>query len=282
MLVKSTEASTMLPAVMVKGFFVILTGTSILCCLVFSGYFQDATVELGPDHYAERLHPVLVKVLPAWLDMPLNTAVNIGYVIVGAAWCACTSVALMRGQLKDDDAKMFYVFNILSCFYGPIQMLRILTQVHGFGVLDQWITFPFFMWTFLWGLHICFGWSTLRNVLMTSVSISSYASVLIHPLGFEICLGIHIALAVSGALIAWNANKQAKCLKHFLLAILSCLGFVLIKLMDLHLPQYSRLFVYVSGHFLSKICDIFQIHFVNHFFLEITLSQYAKVQKKSE
>jgi hypothetical protein len=43
--------------------------------------------------------------------------------------------------------------------YGPIQLLRILTQLHRFAVLDQWFTLPFFMWVFVWGNYLTSGWN---------------------------------------------------------------------------------------------------------------------------
>ncbi|XP_052780988.1 transmembrane protein 187-like [Mya arenaria] len=275
-----SELYTMMPALMLKTFVVVLLGTALMTATVLNGHFVGAKVELGVEHYAERMHPIVAEIFPSWLTMPLNTIINIGYVIVGAAWCAYTSLALLGNQIGKNDAKMFYIFNLASCCYGPIQMLRILTHMHGFGVLDQWYTLPFFMWVFLWGVHLVRGWSAFWNILWVLVSVLSYSFVLINPIGFEICLGIHVMLAVLGALLAWNSNPQAYCLKYFILATLSCCGFVILKLLDLELPEYASIFSHISGHFLSKICDILQIHFVNCFFLEVTLASCAKKRKK--
>lgn len=276
------ELSGMVPKVMVKAFIIVLTFTVCMCVTVYKGYFKKIGVETGSVHYAEKVHPAVEKYLPSDIKMPLNSLVNIGYVFVGAAWCAYTSVMLMRNRISMKDARMFYVFNIASCCYGPIQMLRIITQFHGFAVLDQWYTLPFFMWIFIWGVNHKCGWSTLRNLLLTVASITSYSSVFYHVLGFEMCLGVHIALALTGAVLAWSANNQAHCGKYFVLALLSCLGFVVLKLLDLTLAEVAPIFKYVSGHFLSKICDIFQIHYCNHYFQEIALSAMADSKKKKE
>ena len=273
------QQEIMIPAVMMKAFVVVVLGTLLMSATVFNGHFERAKVELGLSHYAERVHPSMAELLPVAIEMPLNTLINIGYVIVGSAWCAYTSLALNSRMMSEDDARMFYIFNLASCCYGPIQMLRILTQVHGFGVLDQWYTLPIFMWVFVWGLHILRGWSTFWSLLLVTTSVFSYTLVLINPIGFEVCLAVHVLLAVAGALAAWGANSQARCGKYFILALLSCAGFVGLKVIDLDLPQYSPIFNILSGHFLSKICDVLQIHYVNHYFNTLTQSKYSKTLK---
>lgn len=278
----SLKTSRMVPGIMVNACILVIALTGVMCFVVYTGYFQTVAVELGASHYAEKVHPVARRYIPRQIHMPLNTAVNIGYVVIGAAWCAYTSVALVSNQIGIADAKMFYMFNIASCCYGPIQMLRILTQAHGFAVLDQWYTLPFFMLVFIWGLNHKHGWKTFRNLILVIVSILSYHLVFYHEIGFEICLGIHIALALLGAHMAWLVNSQAHCTRYFVLAMLSCLGFVVLKLLDLHLVSVSPVFRYVSGHFLSKICDVMQIHFVNNFFQQIAWSAMANSKKKKE
>ena len=277
-----SDSNKMVPRLMTNSFLLVFAVSAVMCFVVYTGYFQRVKVELGISHYAERVHPFVKNYIPGRINMPLNTVVNIGYVVVGAAWCAYTSVGLMMDRISQTDAKMFYVFNFASCCYGPIQMLRILTQMYGFAVLDQWYTLPFFMLVFIWGLNHKRGWNTFRNITLTLVSIFSYHLVLYHEIGFEICLGVHIALALLGANMAWSSNSEAKCAKYFVLALLSCLGFVVLKLADFYLVTLSQVFKYLSGHFLSKICDILQIHFVNHFFQQIALSTTADKKKKKE
>lgn len=265
---------------MIEIFLSVIIMTAVMCFLVYIGYFKQVKVELGHQHYAERVHSSLKLYLPDCIKMPLNTLVNCGYVVLGAAWCAVTSVAVARKEIRHSDAHMFYVFNFLGCCYGPIQALRILTQLHGFSVLDQWYTSPFFMWVFAWGLYLKFGWSSLRNIVLMILSLCSYLLVLFSDIGFEICLSAHVCLAILGAFLAWSKYPKAKCTKCFIGAIISCAGFVVLKLLDFELINCHGVFKYISGHFLSKICDIFQMHFVNAFFLAVTLVACADIKKK--
>lgn len=276
------QRKTMIPGVMIKCLCLVLLVTAAMCFTVYKGYFRKVPIESGTSHYAEKVHPFVKAYIPKGVKMPLNTLVNIGYVIVGAAWCAYTSVGLLGSHIAINDAKMFYIFNLASCCYGPIQMIRIITQIHGFGVLDQWYTLPFFMWIFIWGLNHQLGWSSLRITILTFLSILSYFAVFYHKLGFEICLGVHIALAVTGAFIGWSTQNTAPCAKYFIRASLSCSGFVALKILDLVLPKYFLVFKYVSGHFLSKICDIFQIHYCNYYFLQIAQTAMADSKKKKD
>lgn len=267
---------------MLKSILMVLAVTIGMCYVVNHGYLSSMKVELGSDHYAERVHISMKKYLPKWIKMPFNTFVNIGYVIVGAAWCAITSVALSQDKLRKTDAEMFYVFNFASCCYGPIQALRVLTQIYKFGVLDQWYTTPFFIWVFLWGLHIVHGYSLVRIIMWMSLCIGSYCLTGDYIHGFEICLSVHIFLAVFGALYSWWRVPQARCAGAFVGAIVSCAGFVILKLADLELVKHHEIFKYFSGHFISKIFDIMQIHYVNKFFLAITLAALADSKKKKE
>ena len=260
----------------------VLILTAVMCYIVNEDYFSSVKVELGKEHYAEVVMPSLKRQLPKWFKMPFNTVVNIGYVIMGAAWAGFASAAYAGKQIRETDAIHFYVFNFLSCCYGPIQLLRILTQLHGFAVLDQWYTLPFFMWVFVWGLYFSKGWSQFRALVFGLVSVISYSLTLYHTEGFEICLGIHILLAVYGAIVAWQKFPTAKVGYAFIGALISCLGFVVIKLLDHELVKFHRIFKYTSGHFISKIFDIFQIYFVNTYFLKITLVANMEQKKKAD
>ena len=129
-----------------KVFVMVSIPTIILCVIVYQGWFSKTHTDVGFQYYAEVPHEIYKMYLPKWVKMPFNTVINAGFVIVGAVWCAITSVYLEHGQLTEIDAFVMYFFNMGTVFYGPIQTLRILTQKHGFAVLDQWYTLPFFMW----------------------------------------------------------------------------------------------------------------------------------------
>ena len=273
---------TIFPRVMLKCLFAVLVLTTIMSYIVYQGHFSGVKADLGTEHYAEVILPSLKQQLPKWIKMPFNTVVNIGYVLMGASWAGFASAAFADKQIREADTVFFYVFNFLSCCYGPVQLLRILTQLHGFAILDQWYTLPFFMWVLVWGLYFDKGWSQFRALGLGILSVASYILTLYHSEGFEICLGIHISLAIYGAVIAWRKFPSSKVGPAFVGALISCLGFVVLKLLDLELVKYHIIFQYVSGHFLSKISDIFQIHFVNKYFLKVTLAAIADQKKKKE
>lgn len=268
--------------IMVNNFLLVITVTVLMCCVVYEGYLDGVKVELDDEHYAERVHISMKRFLPPWIKMPLNSIVNIGYVVVGAAWCAVTTVDLAQDKIRTIDAQMFYIFNFGSCCYGPIQTLRILTQLQGFAILDQWYTLPFFMWVFLWGMNTINCWSSTCNIIFVTSSIGSYFLALYHTRGFEICLSVHICFAFVGAFYAWSNVPQAKCRNAFIGALMSCAGFVILKLCDLELIKYHDIFKYISGHFISKIFDVLQIHFVNSFFHSITEVAYVVSKKKEK
>lgn len=272
----------MVPWIMVKALILVVTVTVLMSYLVYKGYLDGATVEIGHHHYAERVHVSMKGFLPRWIKMPFNSLVNIGYVVIGAAWCAATTVSLSEDRIRKNDAQLLYIFNLASCCYGPIQTLRILTQLKGFAILDQWYTLPFFMLVFIWGMNVVNRWSTVWNMIFMAASIGSYFLSLYYILGFEICLGVHIFFAVSGAIYAWSKVPQAKCHRSFICALLSCAGFVVLKLLDHELIRYCDIFKYISGHFISKVCDIFQVHFVNNFCFTIAAACYADSKKKEK
>lgn len=272
----------MFPLVMLKCLLAVLILTAVMSYVVYRDCFPGVKVDLGTEHYAEVTLPALKQQLPKWVKMPFNTAINIGYVLLGAAWAGFASAAFADKRIRETDTIFFYVFNFLSCCYGPIQLLRILTQLYGFAVLDQWYTLPIFMWVLVWGLYFDKGWSQSRALGLGILSTASYTLTLYHSEGFEICLGIHIILAIYGAVIAWWKFPSSKVGPAFIGASVSCSGFVILKLLDFELVKYHRIFQYVSGHFLSKIADIFQIHFVNKYFLKITIAAIADQKKKKE
>ena len=66
--------------------------------------------------------------------------------------------------------------------------------------------------------------------------------------------------------------------RHLLLALVSCSGFVGLKLLDHWLARYA-LFQCVTGHFWSKVCDVLQFHF--SFCLLTCLTERAQARKKT-
>jgi hypothetical protein len=101
------------------------------------GLFDSVFTENGIDHYAERPSLGMKELLPKWIKMPLNSGVNFGYVIMGAYWCAYTSAAFEAKRIGVIDSYVSYIFNFMAGCYGPIQLLRILTQLHRFAVLTN-------------------------------------------------------------------------------------------------------------------------------------------------
>lgn len=262
----------------------LVTSTAIYILLPFSGMlisaysglFNHVELDIGLEHYAE----------PTWLPvfnvMPLNTIINLGYVGLGLHWFWLTRTASHYGLLKDKDAALFYTLNLSCVLYGFIQLLRIVTQGVIWSVLDQWCTLPFFALLLVWGFFYQYGWSSKRAFLIMSVSLLSYMLSLFFKIGFEIALGFHIIIAVCGALMAYRQHPAQGSLTPFFLGLLSCLGFIVLKLLDHRLAELCVIFRYVSGHFLSKICDIAQIHFTNDFFLGLTLQKAADISVEKQ
>ena len=267
---------------MVKTFCVVSIVTAAMIYAIYLGYFDSVQTELGRKFYAERYSAKWRKILPPWLNMPYNTFVNFGYVILGAFYCAKTSVALEREQIQTSDSYLFYSFNIMSTFYGAIQALRILTQFHRAAVMDQWYTLPFFMWVFIWSCHLDSGIGLKGMTFWTALSLLSYLLTLIHTHGFEIALAFHIAVAVYGAITIYKKFPIEEAQGPFVWALICCVGFVVLKLVDLELPKVNQIFEKISGHFLSKIADIFQIYFVNKYFEILTEHKHSIENKKKK
>ncbi|XP_008069736.1 transmembrane protein 187 [Carlito syrichta] len=232
---------------------------------VYSGVFDGVFVEVGHEHYAE----VPVASLPAALAMPFNSLVNLAYVLLGVYWLrrdagdAGRSVGQRRaGYLKD-------VFAAMALLYGPVQWLRIWTQARPAAVLDQWLTLPIFAWPVAWCLCLDGGWRPCRLLVIEGLSLSSYGLALLHAQGFEVALGVHVAAAVGQALRTHRQSGSASSATYLALGVLSCLGFVVLKLCDHHLARW-RLFQRLTGHFWSKVCDVLQFHFAFLFLTDVT------------
>jgi len=227
-----------------------------------SGCFQRAVAETGADHYAERTDP------QSFLKMPFNALVNSGYVVVGLFWLSHAS----QFKLYLDFCTCFASLAVL---YGPIQFLRIVTQERHFALLDQWVTLPFFALAACWGFTVRFQLRRSVVAMLMLISVLSYIAHELFMYGFEIVLALHIAFAVSGAaLLLHQCGYNQFATRSFLLALLSCSGFVVLKLLDHTLVAYWP-FHMLTGHFWSKICDFMQIHYVLQFFKQIATTDKA-------
>jgi hypothetical protein len=159
----------------------------------------------------------------------------------------------------------------MAIIYSGVQFFRIATQQHLFGVLDQWYTLHMASWVFIWALSLQVNddaWLLKKLVLIHSLLCLSYpALTFIHSRGFEMVLGIHLAL-IFGAIIRLHLYSQEKDNTSFRLYLifmgtLCCTGFVLFDLLELYLASlWPSVFTIYSGHFLSRMCDALQIHFV--------------------
>ncbi|XP_077988034.1 transmembrane protein 187-like [Glandiceps talaboti] len=254
--------------VIIESFFHVVIPVTVLCMLVLRGMFDDAHTEVGYEYYAEQENPDwgFIK-LPEWLKMPANSIVNVGYCIVGIHWLY--SISKHQGRNFGNREKyMYFVFSWQAVFYGIVQYQRIATQSHRWAILDQWLTFPFFAWVTVWGSYITEGWNTRKTVVTMSLSVVIYLLNLLHPRGFDLALGVLIISAVLSVVRVHQKHNVKDNIFVFLYAVLSCAGFVGLKLSDHYLAQY-KIFQYLTGHFWSKVCDILQIHFVCRFFYNV-------------
>jgi len=148
-----------------------------------------------------------------------------------------------------------------------VQSARILTQTHRSAILDQWYTLPIFAWGTAWCLHKINGWNGVVTLAIEAFAVASYGAALRWKHGFEVALGIQIALIVYCALKVYRKFSSKEASWAFAKAIVCCAGFVGLKLLDHRLGAWSPCpFAYLSGHFWSKIADFMQIHYVCVFF----------------
>lgn len=230
-----------------------------LCiALVNTGIFDNVLVDMSYDHYAEKR----VDQLPAFLAMPFNCLVNVGYIIVGVYWLSRRVDDPHAAYTKD-------VFALMALLYGPVQWTRLATLRRAPSVLDQWLTLPIFAWVPVWCRLITHGWCARYALTVELCSVVSYALALLHECGFEVALGAHVAVAVLQAAAAQRASGDPVSLRYFINAALSCAGFVLLKLLDHELAQFW-LFQHLTGHFWSKVCDILQFHYSFCFLTHLT------------
>lgn len=276
----------------------VLFGAVIIACpVLFSNLFNDVSTDLDLNHYAERAGWA-GRYLPAWLPLPANTFVNIGYIVIGLFWIArvrqLNKVLRPRDKMNArsavDVCYNFYVFAWMSVIYGPVQCLRIMTRSHWSAVLDQWYTLPIFAWVAVWSIDICWPTSrtnlwTTRTVAIMLASVLSYLLALRYQIGFEFALAIHIPVVVAlswrAHLISGTSSRQER-IDAYVKALLCCAGFVVLKLADHWLAAHvPSLFTILSGHFWSKIADFMQIHYVCKFFW-YTLHASGQIVRASE
>jgi len=221
--------------------------------------FDSVVVESGPTHYAEPFRG------ETFLKMPANALVNLGYILVGLMWLPVVS------RFSATHRSFAVLFCIVSIFYGPIQFGRIVTQSRMWGILDQWITLPFFAVVVVWNLK-SLNLRTPWCLLLLCCSVASYGLAGVFTFGFEIALAAHIVAVAATCLAQWSVHSSAQSnvlLLALLRGLLWCFGFVILKLFDHSVTDATESLFgtrLLSGHFLSKLCDIMQIHAALTFF----------------
>ncbi|XP_070782419.1 transmembrane protein 187 [Enoplosus armatus] len=235
-----------------------------LCvALANTSLFAEVEVDLSYEHYAEKR----VDHLPAFLAMPCNCLVNLAYICMGLYWL------LYRGVKETEQGRYVReVFAFMAVFYGHVQWTRLAVLRRAPAVLDQWFTLPIFAWVPVWILFIERGpakWCASHAAALELLSVLSYGLALAHERGFEAALGCHVASAVYMGVRAQLAHGDGRTRGYLLLAVLSCAGFVALKLLDHWLARY-RLFQRLTGHFWSKVCDVLQFHFSFCFLTSLT------------
>ncbi|XP_003802635.1 transmembrane protein 187 [Otolemur garnettii] len=246
----------------------VAVATCLCAATIYTGIFEGVFVEVGYEHYAEAA----VTSLPSFLAMPFNSLVNLAYMFLGVYWLRRNTSAL--GCLVETSRVSYLkaVFASMALLYGPLQWLRIWTQTHLAAVLDQWLTLPIFAWPLAWCLYLDRGWEPWLFLFIECLSLASYSLALLHPRGFEVALGAHIVATVGQALHAHQRYGSTSSATYLALAVLSCLGFVVLKLCDHQLAQW-RLFQCLTGHFWSKVCDVLQFHFAFLFLTHLSACQ---------
>lgn len=242
--------------------------TSLCVAIICTGIFEGVSVQVGLEHYAE---PVVAS-LPTFLAMPFNSLINMAYMLLGWAWLRRGPGGPKQPSTACRARYMQHVFASMALLYGPVQWLRIGTQARTAALLDQWVTLPIFAWPVAWCLYLDRGWQPLCFLGLECLSLCSYGLALLHPQGFELALAGHIAAALGQGLRTQQRHGCALSAAYLVLAVLSCLGFVGLKLCDhqlAHWPLFQRL----TGHFWSKVCDVLQFHFAFLFLTSLSPRQ---------
>lgn len=237
----------------------------VLCvALANTSLFDSVAVGLSCEHYAEGR----VEYLPGFLAMPCNCLVNLAYIFMGLCWLRWHG----GGTETEQNRYMRQVFAFMAVFYAPVQWARLAVLRRAPAVLDQWFTLPIFAWVPVWISFIERGpakWRASHAAALELCSLLSYGLALVHERGFEVTLGCHIVLAVYKAVRVQLAHGDGRTRGYLVLAMLSCAGFVVLKLLDHWLARY-RLFQRFTGHFWSKVCDVLQFHFSFCFLTAVT------------
>nr|XP_046265461.1 transmembrane protein 187 [Scatophagus argus] len=249
----------------------------VLCvALANTSLFDEVAVDLSYDHYAEQR----VDDLPGFLAMPCNCLVNLAYICVGLYW-----LLWHRDATETERSRyMREVFALMAVFYAPVQWTRLAVLRRPPAVLDQWFTLPIFAWVPVWISYIerrPANWRASHAAALELVSILSYSLALAHERGFEGALGCHVALALYKGVRVQREHGDGRTRGYLLLALLSCAGFVVLKLLDHWLARY-RLFQRLTGHFWSKVCDVLQFHFSFCFLTALTQRAEAKTAAQQE
>ncbi|XP_030048287.1 transmembrane protein 187 [Microcaecilia unicolor] len=245
------------------------------CCLCFlvvsTGLFDGVATEVGYGNYAEEV----VTWLPAFVAMPFNCSINIGYMLLGIFWLH----RWRKTQRQKDFRRMYMkdIFALMAIIYGPVQWARLWTQSHRTAVLDQWFTLPIFAWVLVWCKSILDGWKPLIILLIEGLSLASYSLCLLHSCGFEVALGCHVLGALLSALQVQRRYGDSTSWMYFWLTLMYCFGFITLKLLDHSLTQWL-LFRRLTGHFWSKVCDIMQFHCAFRFLERVEQCSVLKVQ----
>ncbi|KAM4611548.1 transmembrane protein 187 [Polymixia lowei] len=234
--------------------FHVLVPFLVCIALANTNLFDSVEVDLSYDHYAEKA----VEHLPSFLAMPFNSLINLGYILMGLHWLFGHKV----GKETTESRYVREVFALMAVFYALVQWTRLATLRRAPAVLDQWFTLPIFAWVPAWSHFIEHGPARLPGYAVPTelCSVLSYGLALVHGSGFEAALGCHVALAVYKGVRVQRKFGDARTRMYLLLAVLSCVGFVVLKLLDHWLARYP-LFQHLTGHFWSKVCDVLQFHF---------------------
>ncbi|MEQ2212951.1 hypothetical protein XENOCAPTIV_007224 [Xenoophorus captivus] len=237
----------------------------IFCiALANTNLFSEVEVDLTYEHYAEKR----AENMPAFLAMPFNCLVNLAYIIMGLYWL------LWHRGVKETERSCYMreVFALMAVFYASIQWTRLATLRRAPAVLDQWLTLPIFAWVPVWIDFIERApgkWRAPHAAVLELCSLASYGLALAHERGFEVALGCHVALALYRGVRVQLTRGDSRTVGYLLLAMVSCAGFVVLKLLDHWLARHW-VFQRLTGHFWSKVCDVLQFHFSFCFLTALT------------
>lgn len=266
---------------------VVCGATVIALVSLLAGSLMDTIeVDLGLHHYSESLSPLSTQLLP----MPFNTVVNVGYVVVGVFWILRVRTLLVSDVVSVEAAYLMCVFAWMIVLYGPVQLVRIITQWRLAAILDQWYTLPIFAWVGISCQEIgreCGKIDVWSVRLIISASIASYGLAVLHTHGFEVALVAHIIGVIAQA---WCIHQRSLAVAEldrqrrwaaFVQAVVCCVLFISLKLADWHLVRVLPVpFAVLSGHFWSKIADFMQAHYACQF-LEAALPATARLHSEA-